>query len=157
MFHVKHLLNMFHMKQYAMCYYQSNMSLDTKEVGNLGETIACRYLEKEINLEEVARNYTNDIGEIDIVARGTDNIIHFIEVKTVSYETKEALDWAVTHETWRPEELVHHKKLAKIARVGEFWLQKHAKEDLAVQIDVVAVRLALDTKTATVNYIPHCE
>lgn len=121
-----------------------------KEIGTLGEYIAAAYLERS-GYTIVARNYAKKWGEIDIVARENDKI-HFIEVKTVSHETKELLEYAVTRETWRPEELVHAFKLRQISRMVRTWIQER-NWDGAVQLDVVAVRMVPCEKFAVVNYI----
>ncbi len=104
-------------------------------------------------------NYLKKCGEIDLImkskAQNTTDIgyvIHFVEVKTVSYETKEDLRYAVTHETWRPEEQVHAFKLKKLYRTIELWLMEHEYEG-DWQIDVVAVRLVTREKYASVKYI----
>lgn len=73
--------------------------------------MAAKYLESE-GLTIVARNYWKKWGEIDIVARETAKseinamfsretleVVHFVEVKSVSYETKELLERAVLRET----------------------------------------------------------
>ena len=124
-----------------------------KEIGARGEEIAARYLEKQ-GYTILARNYLKKWGEIDIVARETVGKVHFVEVKTVSYETKAALSEAVTRRTWRPEENVHSFKLRKLQRAIESWLSEHRYAG-DWQIDVVAVRYVPREKYATVKYIPN--
>ncbi len=124
-----------------------------KIIGKAGEQIAAGYLEKH-GLVVLDRNYLKKWGEIDIVTRDTQDKVHFVEVKTVSYETKQQLQAAVTRRTWRPEENVHPHKLRKLQRAIESWLmEKH--HDGEWQIDVVAVRLVSREKYATVKYIPN--
>lgn len=126
------------------------------QIGAYGEQIAVKYL-KNKGFAILDTNYLKKWGEIDVVARETSKtqiIIHFIEVKTVSYETKAALSHAVSHETWRPEEQVTEFKLTKLSRVIESWLIEHECE-LEWQIDVVAVRVVPREKFATVKYIPN--
>ena len=97
------------------------------------------------------RNYRKKYGEIDIVARETGGKVHFIEVKTVSYETRSDFD-RISRETWRPEENVHHQKLRKLSRVIEVWLQEN--EYLGEwQIDVFAVRIVPREKLASITRI----
>ena len=122
-----------------------------KEIGDLGETIASNYLIKKGYLI-IERNYLKKWGEIDIVARGTDNKVHFIEVKAVSYETKLKLDEAVTRRTWRPEENVHPYKLKKLNRAIESWLID-MNYNGEWQIDVIGVRIVSREKFATVKCI----
>jgi len=122
------------------------------QTGAWGEQIAVNYLKKR-GFIILDTNYLQKWGEIDIVARETE-IIHFVEVKTVSYETKQQLEAAVSHGTWRPEENVHRQKIAKLSRTIESWLSEH-KCDLDWQIDVAAVRVVSREKYATVKYIPN--
>jgi putative endonuclease len=123
-----------------------------KETGKIGEDITENYLRKK-GFAILGRNYLKKWGEIDIVARRTGKI-HFVEVKTVSYETKIELDQAVARRTWRPEEKVHASKLKKLNRAIESWLMEN-KCDLDWQIDVVAVRIVPREKYATAKYIPN--
>jgi putative endonuclease len=138
---------------------------NTTKIGNIGEEIAAKYLSnKGFSIQE--RNYRRPFGEIDIVAHetlkigkradvsyGTSGIVHFVEVKSVSYETRDKLEWAVTHETWRPEELVHAFKLNQIKKAVESWVAENDWNG-EVQVDVVAIRMVPREKYATVQYIP---
>ena len=144
----------------------SKSKVENRSTGNLGESIAAKYL-KQKGFVILERNYLKKWGEIDIVARETvrseskesfsretSDIVHFVEVKSVSYETKSQLDWAVTHETWRPEEQVHAFKLNQIRKAAESWM---IENDWAgeIQVDVIAVRMVPREKYATVKYIPN--
>lgn len=136
---------------------------NTKKVGDLGESIAVKYL-KNKGFSIVNRNYRKKYGEIDIVARGTlssatnpvphetKEVVHFVEVKSVSYETKEMLEISVSHETYRPEELVHSFKLNQIRKTAETWLSENQWNG-EVQIDVIAVHMVSREKYALVKYI----
>lgn len=126
------------------------------QIGAYGEQIAVNYLRnKGFAILEV--NYLKKWGEIDIVARetvGKQQVIHFVEVKTVSYETKRTLQQAVTHETWSPEDNVHFKKIQRMNRAIETWLTEN-NCDLDWQIDVAAVRIVPREKYASIKYIPN--
>lgn len=126
---------------------------NNKTIGNLGEDLATTYLQRK-GFIIVNRNYLKKWGEIDIVAHETTKKVHFIEVKTVSYETKAALEAAVTRRTWRPEENVHPFKLQKLNRAIESWLLEK-RYDGEWQIDIVAVRIVPREKYASVKYIPN--
>jgi putative endonuclease len=128
----------------------SNKKQNNKKIGNLGESIAAKYLENK-GFTVLDRNYLKKWGEIDIVARRTIKI-HFVEVKTVSYETKEALKASVSRGTWQPEQNVHEYKLKKLARAIESWLMENKYEG-EWQIDVVAVKIVPREKYATAKYI----
>lgn len=136
---------------------------NTKKVGDLGEAIAVKYL-KIKGFSIIERNYRKKYGEIDIVARGTissaessvshetGGVVHFVEVKSVSYETKEMLEMSVSHETYRPEELVDGFKLNQIRKTAETWISENQWNG-EVQIDVVAVHMVSREKYARVKYI----
>lgn len=124
------------------------------EVGAYGEEIAAKYL-KKLGHTILDTNYLKKWGEIDIVSRETSNnnvIMHFVEVKTVSYETKYDLEKAVSYGTWRPEENVHPLKIQKMNRAIESWLMEHQSDD-DWQIDVIAVRIVPRERYATVKYL----
>jgi putative endonuclease len=128
----------------------SNIKSNNKKIGNLGESICAQhYLNKGFKLVEM--NYSKKWGEIDVIVK-KDEIIHFIEVKSVSYETKADLEWAVTHGTWRPEEKVHHYKLKKISRSIETWVDEHDWQG-DFQIDIASVRVVPRETYATVKII----
>ena len=123
-----------------------------KQIGNFGEEIAAKYLQNQ-GFQILDRNYLKKWGEIDIVARRTGKI-HFVEVKTVSYETRDYLNLGVSRGTWKPEDNVHPYKLRKLYRAIETWLhEKHTDADW--QIDVMAVKLVVKDKYATVKYLPN--
>jgi putative endonuclease len=128
----------------------ANNGKNTKQTGDMGEKVACEYLTK-FGYTIIERNYWKKWGEIDIVAQ-KDNLVHFIEVKTVSHETKGELEHAVSHETWRPEEQVHHFKLHQIAKALETWISENNYAG-DWQIDVLAIRIVPRETYATVDFI----
>lgn len=140
---------MFHMEQ-------SQPKKHNKVIGNHGETIACNYLIKK-GFKILERNYLKKWGEIDIVARVTQEKItkvHFVEVKTVSYETKAKLKYYVSRDTWKPEDNVSPFKLKKLNRAIESWImENNYKGDW--QIDIISVKVVPREKYATVKYIPN--
>lgn len=119
-------------------------------IGALGEGIAVNYLKRK-NLEILEVNYLKKWGEIDIVARET-NKIRFIEVKTVSYETKADLNNAISRGTWRPEENVHRAKMQRLNRAIETWIAEN-KYTGDWEIDIIGVRLVPSERYATIKYI----
>jgi len=135
---------------------QTNKKGIKNQIGAWGEQIALKYLINN-GFTALDTNYLKKWGELDIVARETiagTQIVHFVEVKTVSYETKADLSHAVTHETWSPEDNVHFKKIQRMNRAIESWLaENHC--DLDWQIDIVAVRIVPREKYASVKYIPN--
>jgi putative endonuclease len=109
--------------------------MDTKELGNLGEDLACEYLVKN-GYKILGRNYRINFGEIDIIAQKkpklfakSDKAIHFVEVKTLSGNS-----------SFNPEDRVDYKKQNKYKRLAEIWLSKNKlPEDIPYQIDIAAV------------------
>ncbi len=129
---------------------KEKLKLKTKETGNKGELICARYLKSE-GFTLIAMNYQKKWGEIDVIVQKA-NKIHFVEVKTVSYETKDDLDYAVAHGTWRPEDNVHQNKLIKLSRVIQTWIIEH-KWSGDFQIDVAAIRIVPRETYARINII----
>ena len=127
-----------------------NKKQQNKITGNQGELITANYLKRK-GFMLVEMNYLRKWGEIDVIVK-KDNKIHFVEVKTVSYETKTDLEQAVTHGTWRPEENVHAYKIKKLSRAIESWLMDR-KWDGDWQIDVAAVRIVPRETYATIKII----
>lgn len=114
----------------------------TNEIGRLGEDIAGRYLEDR-GYKIVERNYRKKWGEIDIVAKKS-NSLHFVEVKA-----------GISRETggYRPEEHVHSKKLERLHRTIQSYLVEHKQEDVDWQLDVLAVDLSQENKTARCRFL----
>ena len=121
--------------------------LNTKQIGDLGESVAVKYLQNK-GFTIIQRNYWRKWGEIDILTE-KQAVLHCIEVKTVSYETKQDLNNAVSHGTWRPEENVHGKKLLRLQRTIETWIAEHNYEG-DWQIDIASVRVVPREKYATI-------
>jgi putative endonuclease len=114
-----------------------------KNVGRGGEDIACQFLTRR-GYKVVDRNYRRKWGEIDIIAIKGDTV-RFIEVKAVSREISK-IDGSREMD-YRPEELVHHSKLRKIARAASLYMQEKGDER-EYQIDVVGVIMDNSTRTA---------
>jgi putative endonuclease len=129
---------------------------EKNKVGAWGEDIAAVYLKRK-GFTIIDTNYLKKWGEIDIVSRETSknkDIIHFVEVKTVSYETRNELERAVSYGTWRPEENVHPKKLKRLYRTIESWLLEN-NDNSNWQIDIVSVRIVPRERYAIVKFIPN--
>lgn len=118
--------------------------------GAIGEAAVAQWLQKR-GFTIVETNYLKKWGEIDIVAHETD-ICHFIEVKTVSYETTDWLERSISHETWKPEDNVHGAKLARLGRTIQSWLIERRYTGNWV-LDVAVVRLVEQEKVATIKMV----
>ncbi len=95
----------------------------------------------------VERNYTKPYGEIDIVAY-KDGLWHFVEVKTVSYETV-GKRWSI-----RPEENMHGLKFVRCARTAEVYISEKRIKD-PWQIDLITVYVDQDKRQGKVAYFPN--
>ena len=109
--------------------------MDTRDLGNLGEDLACEYLVKN-GYKIIGRNYRINFGEIDIIAkkRGlfADKTVHFIEVKTLSNSG-----------VFSPEEHVNFKKQNKYRGLVQIWLEKNKfPQNYPCQVDVAAISIA---------------
>ena len=123
---------------------------NTRKTGDLGEKIAQKYL-KERGFTILETNYLKNWGELDIVAQ-KDVVIHFVEVKTLKYDSKVTLKQSEIGDSWQPEEQVHRRKLHQIQKALETWLTERAWEG-AYQIDVLAVKMVTRERYARVKYI----
>lgn len=109
--------------------------MDTKELGNLGEELACEYLVNK-GYKILCRNYRINLGEIDIIAQKKwhlfgekDKTIHFVEVKAL-----------FKNSAFCPEDHVDYRKQNKYKKLVEIWLNKNKfTQDYPCQVDVIAV------------------
>ena len=97
------------------------------ELGVEGENVVEKFL-RENKYTILERNYFCKLGEIDIIALDSDEIV-FIEVKTRS----QALYGS-------PAEAVNTMKKTHIYRVAEYYVMKNQLEGRKMRFDVVEVR-----------------
>ena len=134
------------------------------DLGKLGESIAVQFLEKK-GFKIIDRNYNKKWGELDIIAlspaKGVTrerDIVHIVEVKStsrilkgedsdisrenVSYETKD---------TYRPEEMLHPKKIERLKRtIQTYLLEKHIEN---WQFDLIVVYIDMQKRVARCKYL----
>ena len=118
--------------------------MDTRELGELGEKLACGYLvDKGFNI--LGKNYRISFGEIDIIAK-KDGILHFVEVKAI----------VENGGAFFPEEHVNYPKQRKLRHMAQIWLEKNKyKQGIPYQIDVVGVLVDETTRMAKLHYFPN--
>ena len=104
----------------------------------LGEDVAARYLVSR-GYEIIARNWTCQAGEADIIARD-DDILVFAEVKTRS-----------STEKGFPSEAVDSKKRGKYLKIAELFTSRYDAEDLQVRFDVMSL-VVTDNAHATIRH-----
>ena len=112
--------------------------------GREGEEIAREYLIKK-GFRLIQSNYSNVLGEIDIIMSDKDWLV-FVEVKL-----------KVGDKYGSPEEMINKNKLAKVRRVAESFLvleKETAKNFEKYRIDAVCIVLDEDK---TVRSIKHYE
>ena len=110
--------------------------MNTKIKGRTGEDVACAYLKKK-KYEIIERNFTTNVGEIDIVA-APDGYVVFVEVKA-----RRSTEYGA------PSEAVTYFKQRKISQVASQFLSKYRKLNFPVRFDVIEVYM----DTMTVNHI----
>ena len=110
------------------------MKIFNKLKGDFGEEKAAKYLKRQ-KYKIIKRNFKNQLGEIDIIARQKDVVV-FVEVKT---RTDESFGYAA--------EAVDSKKQQKIRNVALLYTQKHNISNF--RFDVVEVYL----KDERINHI----
>ena len=121
--------------------------MTTKELGQLGEKLACEYLVKK-GYKILGKNYRINFGEIDIIAKKKwrlfiEKTIHFVEVKAL---VDNGYNIA-------PEEHVDARKKRKLRQMAQIWLQKNRyKQAYPHQIDVMGILVNEKTKNAKLHY-----
>ena len=122
----------------------------TQKKGKLGEDIAVRFLVKH-GFSVIDRNVTKKWGEIDIVAQ-KDKVLHFIEVKSVSFDFT-ILDETTRYKQYiRPEENMTFHKIEKMKRTIEGYLAfSNVPRETKWQVDILCVYLDDINKKAQVR------
>jgi putative endonuclease len=124
------------------------MTIPVQNVGVLGETLACTYLQRKgYGISE--RNFQNTkgykYGEIDIVAT-QGNIIVFIEVKTRLTRKGELII---------PEENISPKKLKNLEKIASTYLTVRKLWAMEYRFDAISVLLDLHLKKAKIKHLEH--
>lgn len=120
-----------------------------KITGNRGEDVATDFL-KNCNYRIIQRNYHRKIGEIDIIAL-KNNIIHFVEVKSVTRET--SITEILKNNDYLPEEQVSYEKMLHMKRTIELFLHENEIRDCSIQIGVITVTFYQSGETPRINFI----
>lgn len=107
--------------------------MSAKEVGNLGELLACAFLEAR-GAEVLEQGYTCREGEADIVAASDEDPdgVVLVEVKTRRGDPQDGPSW--------PEEAVGPEKQRRYRRIASCYLMDHPYVT-SIRFDVLAVVL----------------
>ena len=121
--------------------------MHTREKGQKGEEISCRFLESK-GFTIVVQNYQKKWGEIDIIAKKK-GVLYFVEVKTRTANFYiNGIDW------YRPEDNVHNWKLRRLGNTIQVYLEeKGYGQEGEWQFDVVTVLLDVKNKLAKIRHI----
>ena len=121
-------------------------------IGQKGEDLAVIYLKKQ-GFQVIERNYWQKWGEIDIIA-SKNEIIHFVEVKTVSRDRLE--DQAGND--YEPEDNVHVWKRQRLARtIQTYLLARKTGDEVEWQVDVLSVYLDREGNLLKVDWLEDVE
>ncbi len=123
--------------------------ISTKDIGNLGEEAAARYL-GGAGFQVIARNVARKTGEIDVIARRGETL-HFVEVKTLL--RKEFPDPNSVRDEYDPSANLHEAKIRKVARTAEWYVAEKEWEG-EWQVDACLVWLRERDGAAKVEYLP---
>jgi len=123
---------------------------EKRKLGDIGENIACDFL-KSRGFEIIERNYLRKWGEIDIVTRKS-NLIHFIEVKSVTHARPTEQSFGRGTSEYRPEDNMHPWKLKRLSRAMQTYLLDK-KLDCDWQLDLVTVKIDQQNRKARVEII----
>lgn len=97
-----------------------------RRLGNKGEIIAARFLEKE-GYKILAHQFKARAGEIDLVVEKNGELV-FVEVKT-----RKNLRFGY------PEDSVNRNKICRMVMAGQSYLEKLGLNDRPFRLDVIAV------------------
>ena len=114
-----------------------------KNIGNIGEDLACRFLiEKRYKI--LFRNYREKFDEIDVIARSFDQVLVFVEVKTLRQNIGSLI----------PEDNLTKDKLRKITRACRLFVGFHKElvGDRGWRMDLIAITLGEDGKNTIDHY-----
>ena len=123
--------------------------MDSKEVGILGEEVACNFLRKK-GYRILDRNYLKELsalqkGEIDIIAE-KGGVISFVEVKTSESPAR-------TGGAFLPEDRVDFRKRKQLIKFAQMWLgQNRISIESPWQVDVISVRIDANSKKAKIRH-----
>ena len=130
--------------------YRKKSREHRKMVGKVGEDLACIYLKKK-GFKIIKRNYLKKWGEIDVIAT-KDSIWHFVEVKTVSYETGNNVS-SETNDAFRPEDNLHPWKMKRVMRATETYLMENGLDEADWQIDAITIVLDIKNRKSSIKML----
>ena len=107
--------------------------------GDRSERSAARHLQA-LGYKILTRNFSCQLGELDIVARDGDTLV-FVEVRSTQRD-----------DTERPALSVDLAKQKRLTRLALFYLQKHKLLNHAARFDVICIAWPAGHKTPTLDH-----
>ena len=108
-----------------------------QKLGSFAEKLAIDFL-KEKGYKIIEKNYSMPWGEIDIIVKKGDVFV-FVEVKANSQEFK--------HKDFSPESRVDKRKIGKILKTAQLYLESRNNE---WRVDIIAVTFYRQEKRAKI-------
>ncbi|MCK5285698.1 MAG: YraN family protein [Candidatus Pacebacteria bacterium] len=120
-----------------------------RKIGDYGEELASKFLKRK-GLKIQDRNYLKKWGEIDIIAVKKKGFLwreieklHFIEVKTVSCETRQGTNKEIIDD-YLLSDNIHGWKLQRLKRVFQTYLRdEDVSDETNWQFDIIIVFINL--------------
>lgn len=116
------------------------MKYSKKEIGDLGEDIACKYLLKK-KYRIIIRNFQKRYGEIDIIARNSNDILVFFEVKT-----------RTSNRYGTGAEAVGYYKQKRLVKTAYFYLNENKIRYDNFRIDVLSIDLDFRKRISRITH-----
>ena len=114
--------------------------MNKREIGKLGENIACKYLIKN-KYKILSKNYHTRFGEVDIIARDLNSLLIFFEVKT-----------RTSDKYGQGFEAVDYYKQQKLVKTTYFYLNENEIKDDNYRIDVLSIDLDFKQRLGRVTH-----
>src|ERR1700743_2343852 len=96
-----------------------------RELAERGENVAARFL-RNLGYKIILRNYRNDVGEVDIIARDGRTLV-FVEVKSRDSDRV------------APDEQVGLQKRQQVVRGAKIYLSRYGTPQPAYRFDIVGI------------------
>lgn len=111
-----------------------------RKLGRRGEDAAVRHLQK-LGYRILGRGVRLLRGEIDVIARGRDGTLVFVEVKT-----------RAGRGCGPPEEAVNFAKRGQLRRIAQAYLCRHGGENVPCRFDVIAVSIPAEGRPVLTHF-----
>lgn len=118
--------------------------MNTKEVGQLGERVAEKYL-KNKGYKLLTRNWRCRAGEIDLIFK-LNKVLIFIEVKTlINFKN-----------SFNPEMHFNYFKQMKMRQLAKLYISYKSLSNISYQIDLIAIEINNDGVVLDIRHYPSC-